>query len=219
VTDLGSNVLTLMYFAVALLVALVAHEYAHALAAVSLGDQTPRMTGRLGLNPRPLIDPFGTVLLPGLLLLPVLFGASVFLPFAYAKPMPLNPWSLRGGERQTVLVGAAGPVASLILALMFGLSLRVTGSGTFPGEFLLRCLQVNVIFAVINLVPIPPLDGARMIGRFLSPRAREVFTNLEQYGALFILAIFFLLPGPIFAFVNAVGNGICALAAGERCFA
>lgn len=211
------NVLSVIYFAVALLVALVAHEYAHAWMAVRLGDQTPKLAGRLSLNPKPLVDPFGTLILPAILLLPVLFGGGLFPVFGYAKPMPLNPWSLRRGERDVTIVAIAGPVINLALAFLFGLLFRVV-AGTGPlADLILRCLQVNVILAVIHFVPIPPLDGAQMIARFLPPRAREVFANLDQYGALFILLIFFLLPGPIFAFVDVIGNGVCSLVVGGAC--
>ncbi|MBA3727959.1 MAG: site-2 protease family protein [Actinobacteria bacterium] len=211
------NLVSVFYFAVALLVALVAHEYAHAWTAVRLGDQTPRQAGRLSLNPKPLVDPFGTLILPAILLLPVLFGGGLFPVFGYAKPMPLNPWSLRRGERDVTIVALAGPAINLVLAFIFGLLFRALAGSGPVADLILRCLQVNVILAVIHFVPIPPLDGARMISRFLPPRAREVYGNLDQYGALFVLLIFFLLPGPIFAFVDVIGNGVCSLVVGAAC--
>jgi Zn-dependent protease len=210
------TVLDVLYYAVGLLIALMAHEYAHALAAVRLGDQSPRVAGRLTLNPKPHVDPFGSLLLPGILLLPVLFGRFT-LPFAYAKPQPQNQWSLRKPDRDTILIALAGPAANLVLAFVFGGLIRLIATSGPVLDFLADCLRVTVVLAVMNLVPIPPFDGARVIGRFLPPRAREVFTNLEQYGALFILLIFFILPGPIFAFVGAIGNGICELVAGGAC--
>jgi Zn-dependent protease len=211
------NVLTVIYFVVALLVGLVLHEYAHAFVAIRLGDPTPRMSGRMTLNPKPLVDPFGTLILPGILLLPVLFGRSLFPIFAYAKPMPLNPWNLRRGDRDVTLVALAGPLMNLALAFVLGALSRVTEGAGELFEVVVRSLQVNVILAVLNVIPIPPLDGSRIIARFLPPRAREVYTNLDQYGALFVLVIFFIFPGPIFAFVDVVGNGICSLVAGGPC--
>jgi len=96
--------------------------------------------------------------------------------------------------------------------------LRIGLSGE-ASKLVADCLIANVILASMNLMPIPPLDGARVVARFLSPRAREVFTNLEQYGALFMLLIFFIISGPIFTFVRVIGNGICQLVAGADCLA
>jgi Zn-dependent protease len=211
------TILDVIYLAAGLLVGLVGHEYAHALVALRLGDHTPRQAGRLTLDPRPHVDPFGTLLLPAILLLPVLFGRAVFLIFAYAKPQPLNPWNLRKPENNAVAIALAGPAANVILAFGLGGLLRAGVSGEL-GRFLADALIVNVTLAAMNLVPLPPLDGARVVARFLSGRAREVYTNLDQYGALFILVIFFIFNGPIFAFVKAIGNGICQITAGGQCF-
>jgi Zn-dependent protease len=204
-----------VYLATGLLTGLVAHEYAHAWAATRLGDHTPRLQGRLTLNPKPHIDPFGSILLPGILLLVVLLGGHP-LVFAYAKPQELNPWSLRRADHHSTLIALAGPAANVLLAFVFGGLWRIGASGE-AARFVLACLEVNVILAAMNLMPIPPLDGARVVARFLSARAREVFTNLEQYGALFMLVIFFIISGPIFDFVRVIGNGICQLVAGGSC--
>jgi len=206
-----------IYLAIGLLVGLVAHEYAHAWVATRLGDQTPRLRGRLTFNPRPHLDPFGSLILPGILLLIVLFGGDP-LVFAYAKPQELNPWSLRRADHHGTLIALAGPAANVLLAFVFGALWRIG----LPGEasnLVADCLIANVILAAMNLMPIPPLDGARVVARFLSSRAREVFTNLEQYGALFMLLIFFIISGPIFTFVRVIGNGICQLVAGADCLA
>jgi len=215
------NIINTVYYAVALLVALDLHEYAHAFVAVRLGDQTPRAMGRLTLNPRPLVDPFGTLVLPGILLLPVLlagrFAGSLLFPiFAYAKPMPLNPWNLRRKGADAIWVALAGILANVALAFVFGALLRVSHSLELA-RFLIACLQVNVLMAAIQIVPIPGLDGGRFVARFLPPRPQEVFVGLEQYLPLFILAAFFLLGGPILSFVSAIGNGICQVAAGGSC--
>ena len=206
-----ASVLAVVYFAAALLIALVVHECTQAFTAVRMGDPTPKMSGRVTINPRPHLDPFGSLLLPGILLLPVLFGRLAFPLFAYGKPMPLNPWSLRKPDHQTTVIALAGPVANILVALGFGLVFRVAGGAGELGRFLGACLLANVSLGVLNLVPLPSLDGAKVVARFLPPRAREVYTNLDQYGALFILLVFFILPGPIFAFVRVVGNGICGL--------
>jgi Zn-dependent protease len=214
------GVLDTVYLAAGLLVALVCHEYAHAVVAVRLGDQTPRQMGRHTLNPKALVDPFGTYVLPAILLLPVLFGRGVLFPiFAYAKPMPLNPWNLRRPDNHSVWIALAGIGANVALAFAFGGLLRGVGfdAGQFS-RFLADCLLVNVIMAAMQIVPIPGLDGGRVVARFLPQRPREVYANLEQYLALFILVVFFIFAGPVFLFVHAIGNGICNVTAGVTCF-
>jgi Zn-dependent protease len=212
------NILNVVYYGVGLLVGLTLHEYAQALVAVRLGDPTPRSAGRLTINPRPHLDPFGSLFLPGILLLPVLFGRLTFLPFAYAKPMPLNPFSSRRPDNHSTVVAVVGPASNVILAFALGGLLRLAGSSGQPALFLFACLRVQVIMAGMNIVPIPPLDGSRIAVRFLSGRAREVYASLDQYGGIFLLAIFFIFSGGIFSFVSTVGDGICRLAAGFPCF-
>jgi Zn-dependent protease len=211
-----ASLVFVVYLIVALGVALVVHEFAHAAVAVRLGDHTPRQAGRLTLNPRPHVDPFGTLILPAILLLPRLFGAALFPIFAYAKPQPLNPWNLRNQTTHGVFIAAAGPVANVVLAFVYGGLIRLAGTGEL-GRFLFAGLLVNVTMAAMHLIPFPPLDASRVLARVLSGRAQEVYMSWEPFGALFILVIFFIVPGPIFAFVRVVGRGICELAAGAAC--
>jgi Zn-dependent protease len=214
------TVLEVVFLAAGLLIGLTFHEFSHALVADRLGDPTAKMMGRLTLNPVPHIDPFGTVVLPALLLLPVLFGRLTFPVFAYAKPTPMNPANLKDPDRQTMWIALAGPVSNLILAFVFGLVFRLAASTGASGrfaQFLGAVIFVNAILAVFNILPIPPLDGSKVIARFLPPRAREVYRSMEQYGALFILLIFFIIPGPIFALIDPVRSGICELVSGIRC--
>ena len=209
--------LSVLYFAAALAVGLVVHEYAHAWAAVRLGDLTPRSMGRLSLNPKVHADPFGTVALPAILLLVVLFSGSGFV-FAYAKPMPVNAWNLRNKSRDPVLIAMAGPVASFLLAVVFGVVGRVTCGTAVLTDILRDAVFVNVILAAFNLVPMPPLDGARAISQFLPVRAREVMGNLEQFGALFILLVLFILPRTgLVQFVDTIANGLLSLIPGSHC--
>lgn len=210
------NVLNTLYLAIGLAIALGVHEYAEAFVAGRLGDLSAKRMGWMRFNLRAMVDPFGTLLLPGILLLPVLFGSLTLLPFAYAKPMPLNPWNFKKPDRDAMLVAISGPVANIALAFVFGGFYRLAPSGEVSFLFGL-CLVATVVVGVLNIVPIPPLDGSRIIARFLSPRAREVYANLQQYGALFMLVIFFLLATPIHSFVAAIGNGICRLVAGTDC--
>ncbi|HEY1331732.1 MAG TPA: site-2 protease family protein [Actinomycetota bacterium] len=210
------NVLNVLYLAIGLLIGVVVRSYAQALVATRLHDPTPRQMGRLTLNPRAHADPFGTLVLPGILLIPVLFGHFFLLPFAYAKSMPLNPFSTRRPDNESTFVALAGIGANVALAFVFGALFRLAGPGQ-AAIFVVRCLQTQVILAAMNIVPIPPLDGSRIVARFLTGRAREVYQNLDQYGALFMLVIFFIFAGPIFSFVGAVGNGICQVTAGIPC--
>jgi Zn-dependent protease len=212
------SLLHTLYYVVGLFVALMAHEYAHAWAAIRLGDYTPKMMRRATLDPRPHVDPFGTLLLPGLTLLPVLFGRLLFPVFAYAKPFAVNPWNLRKQDRHLTLITLAGPVANVVLAFIFGALYRVTVPSTGQlAHFVADCLQVTVVMAVLQLVPIPGLDGSRLLVRALSGRARDVYQNLDPYCALFVLLVFFIIPGPIIAFVGVIGNGICGVVAGVDC--
>jgi Zn-dependent protease len=206
-----------VYVAVSLLPALVLHEYAHAFVATRLGDPTPRRWGRLTLNPRPLIDPFGSLILPALSIILIATGNGLLIPiFAYAKPLPLDPSYLRNPSRDPILVAVAGLVMNIVLAIAAGLVLRVG----VPGEiatFAQAWLVTNALMFGFQLMPVPGLDGAKLLARALPPRPREIYVNLEQYLVLFILVIFFLLAGPLTAIVSAFANVVCRLAAGANC--
>ncbi|MDQ3991226.1 MAG: site-2 protease family protein [Actinomycetota bacterium] len=203
---------TVALIVVALLPAIVLHEVMHGVVADRLGDTTPRLMGRLTLNPVRHIDPFGTVILPGLLLLPALFGRGGGLVFGYAKPMPVNPANLRDPDRHMMWIAVAGPATNLALAVAGGLAARAVGLGQgIVSQFLQLFVLVNVILAVFNVIPIPPLDGSKVLARFLPERARQVYRSWEPYGALFILAIFFLFPAPLFRIVDPVVSGLLQL--------
>ncbi len=210
-----------LFLLIALIPSLALRELARAAAAERLGDPTARRFGRRTLNPRPHFDPFGSGILPGLLL--ILVAANVSLPvFAYAKPMPVNPGNLRNPQRDTLLISLAGPAVNLLLAVGAALAVRIawphpTTPPSDLAKFLFAALQINVVLFVFNLMPIPGLDGARILARFLHGRAREVYTNMDQYLPLFMLVIFFLLGGPILTFVNALGNALCRPLAGITC--
>lgn len=209
--------LQVVYYAAALAIGLVIHEYAHAWAASRFGDLTPRSMGRLSLNPKVHADPFGTIALPAILLLVVLFQGSGFV-FAYGKPMPVNSWNLRNKSRDPVLIALAGPLASLLLAVVFGALLQATCGTSALTDILSKAVIVSVILAAFNLVPMPPLDGARAISPFLPPRAREVMANMEQFGALFILLVLFILRGSgLVDFVGSIANGLLSLIPGSHC--
>jgi Zn-dependent protease len=198
-------------------VALVAREYAKAWMTVRLGDRTPRLHGRLTLNPRRHVEPFGTIILPALTLLPVLFGRLFFPVFAYAKPQEINRWSLRRRDRSVVMVALTGPVTNLILAVAVGLAMR---SSCSPGQLtnlLVAGLEVNIVMAVLHLIPLPPFDAALILRQFLKGRAGQVYESWQELGVLFVLVIFFLLAGPVFGFLGAVGDGIRDTIVGSGC--
>jgi len=204
-----------LYLLIAIIPSVVLHEYAHAVVADRLGDPTPRRWGRLTLDPRPHIDRFGTVVLPGLLLLVLAVGGGL-LPFAYAKPMPLEPSYLRHQERDETIVALAGPVANLAIAALAGLIVRVVSTGE-ASRFVLAVMVMNVILFVFNLIPIPGLDGARIIAHHLHGRARQVYVDLNQYLPLFMLVIFFVFHGPIFSIVNSIVGSLCSTLSGGLC--
>jgi Zn-dependent protease len=206
-----------LYLAVSLVPALVLHEYAHAIVAVRLGDPTPRRWGRLTLNPRPLIDPFGSVILPILGLILIAARGAFLLPiFAYAKPLPLDASYLRQQRRDTLLIASAGLAANVVLIFVGGIPIRLGASGELE-LFAFAWVIVNAYMFGFQLMPIPGFDGSRLLAPFLSPRAREVFLNLEQYLVLFVLVIFFVLSGPFRSIAAAFGNIACNLAAGTDC--
>ena len=207
-----------LYLLIALVPNLLFHEYAHAAAAQRFNDRTARFYGRLRFPPKEFVDPFGTLILPGFLL--VLAAAGVSVPvFAYAKPMPRNPNVLARPTRDTNLIALAGPLANLAIAILIGLLLRVVGLGAGELTLLLfAAVQVSVTFFVFYLMPIPGLDGALMLGSVLPPRPREVYRNLDQYLPLWILLIFFLLGSPVLSFVRVLANAVCQPISGFECF-
>src|SRR5262245_7490957 len=202
--------------AIALVPAFVLHEYAHALVAVRLGDPTPKRFGRLTLNPRPSIDPFGSLILPALTLILVASGSLLLPVFAYAKPMPVDPSMFRNRRRDHALVVLAGLGVNIALAIPAGLVIRA-GAGGELFRFAIAWVLVNAYMFGLQLMPVPGLDGSKLLAPFLPPRAREVYVNLDQYLVLFILVIFFLLAGPLLAIVNVFANLACNLAAGIDC--
>jgi len=215
---MSTNVKLALFMVVVLVPSLAIHEYAHAWAASRLGDHSARQWGRLSLDIRRHVDKFGTLLLPGLLL--ILVAAGYLLPvFAYAKPMPVNPSAMRNSERGMRWFAVAGPLANLGLAAVFGVALRASGV-QFHGNltlFLVAGLVVNVVLFVFNLIPIPGLDGAKLVAPLLGYRARQVYQNLDEYLPLFMLLVFFILAGATLAIVRVLANAVCRLVAGHDC--
>lgn len=176
--------------AVMLLVAFPIHEFSHALAAYRLGDGTAKLMGRLTLNPRAHFDQTGGLLLVITFLLTP-FG------FGWAKPTPYNPRNLQGGRWGEAIVSAAGPISNLVLAIAAAIPLRfIYAAGMDAGfftPFLEFFVRINLVLMVFNLIPIPPLDGSKVLFAFLNPRTVwQVRPVLEQYGFVILLGAMLL---------------------------
>jgi Zn-dependent protease len=190
---------------IGLFVGMIGHEYAHARAAVALGDPTPRFMGRLTLNPKAHVDPIGTVILPGIFLLSVLFRAGIGFMFGWAKPVTISPSRLRNPRRDAMLVALAGPGFNLAVAAVAALGFRAVSPGNFDLlQVIFSIVVVNSFLFVINILPIPPLDGSKVLARFLSPSAAQKMEELSQYFLLFIIVLFLLFRGVISNMAAAV---------------
>jgi Zn-dependent protease len=177
---------TAILFIAVLIISVIVHEISHGYMANHLGDPTARLQGRLTMNPIPHIDPLGSVIVPGLL---ALSGTGVI--FGWAKPVPYNPYNLnsRYGD---ALVAAAGPASNLVLAVLAALMFRLTPmtAADPTGLFLLAVVLINIVLMVFNLVPIPPLDGSKILFEFIPAKFNYIRDALEQYG--FVILLFFI---------------------------
>jgi Zn-dependent protease len=179
-------------FAIPVIVAITLHEAAHGFVALYFGDDTAAKSGRVTLNPLKHVDPIGTILLPALLLL-----TKAGFIFGYAKPVPVNFAALRHPKRDMIWVAGAGPAMNVLLALIsLALLFLLSGSGavTWLHALLATSVQINLVLAVLNLLPIPPLDGSKVALGLLPPKLAVPFWRLSRFGFLFILVIFFVAP-------------------------
>ena len=175
----------LIFFFLIIVPSSIIHEYAHGWMANMLGDPTAKHAGRLTINPLAHIDLFGTILLPVFLMW---ISSGSFL-FAYAKPVPYNPYNLKNQRWGPAAVGAAGPIANILLAAAFALAIRLLPIGGNFTLFLSMIVYANVLLAIFNLVPIPPLDGSKVLFALLPDSLSRLRDILEQYG-FFLLFIF-----------------------------
>lgn len=199
-----------IFFIVILIISVVIHEVAHGYMAYALGDPTAKIAGRLTLNPLPHIDPVGSVMVP--LLLSLIPGG---LMFGWAKPVPFNPYNLKAGKWGPALVAVAGPVSNLIIATFFGLAIRFneflpTASGPVL-QLLSTVVVMNIVLAVFNLVPIPPLDGSKILFALIPYKWRQIERMLERYQlVLLLLVILFvgMVLSPIVSIIYLLLTGV-----------
>lgn len=171
----------------------VIHEYAHAWTAHKLGDPTAKSMGRLTLNPLKHIDLFGTVLLP-IFLIGLRMMGSPFPPIALAKPVPVNFSRLRNPKQSIIYVGMAGPFVNVVVAILASLLLQLPVNEVVGG-ILFITIYINLVLAFFNMVPIPPLDGSRLVMGLLPLKQARAYSRLEPYG---VFIVFGLLPFGLF---------------------
>jgi Zn-dependent protease len=168
----------------------IIHEVSHGYMAKFLGDHTAEYEGRLTLNPISHIDPLGSVIVP-------IVTALAGFPFGWAKPVPFNPYNLKNQRWGELLVAAAGPLSNIGIAIVFGLIVRF-GYGSIPDSFIIPALQVvivNLSLAIFNLIPIPPLDGSKIVFGLLPFRFSQIRWQLERYS---MILVFIIILFPVF---------------------
>lgn len=197
------NPLAFILVAILLILAISIHEFSHSLAADHLGDPTPRLAGRLTLNPLAHLDPIGTLLL-------------FFAGFGWGKPVPFDPFNLRDPKRDSAIISFAGPFSNLLMAVIAGIILQLVNNISLF-FFLSNFAQVlglfiyfNVLLAVFNLIPIHPLDGFKVIAGLLPKKYYHDWLSLERYGIIFLILLIFPFFGgsPVISLISPVVNFI-----------
>ncbi len=201
--ELINNPLSFLFWALALVVAITIHEFSHALAAERLGDPTPRLMGRLTLNPLAHLDPLGTIML-------------LIARFGWGKPVVFDPFNLRNPRRDSAVISLAGPASNMILATICAILIQLLLNfrlallaNSYIGLFVYLIIGIlrpviilNVVLAVFNLIPIHPLDGFKIVGGLLSEEHARQWNELEPYGMIFLIFLIF----PIFGGVSPISR-------------
>jgi len=198
-----NNPIEFVGIAIAFLIAITVHEFAHGWVADRLGDPTARLMGRLTLDPRAHLDPIGTLML-------------LFAPFGWAKPVPIDPFNLRNPRRDGALISIAGPVSNLLTAVIFSIILRIipsVGLLSILTMFLSFVVILNVNLAIFNLIPIHPLDGFHIVEGLLPEDAARQWHQLESLGFIMIFVLIFPLFGnsPILNLIQPIINVLIAI--------
>lgn len=201
-----------IFYIVVLIMSIVIHEVAHGYSAYLLGDDTARLSGRLTLNPLKHLDPFGSVILPLLLFL----STSGNFLIGWARPVPYNPDNLKRGRVGNMIVAFAGIAANLIVAILFGLIIRFLPMFGFPlidpqtlsinpfYEISAIIVKLNLVLALFNLIPIPPLDGSKILFSLLPFKYRHVENILEKYGIFLLLVFIVFIWSSVYPLISIV---------------
>lgn len=201
----SSLIVVIIMAIVVIAISITLHEFMHGFVAKLLGDDTAEEAERLSLNPLKHIDPFATVLLPLLLLL---IGAP---PFGAAKPVPVDFYKLKYEEFGGALVGIAGPLTNLLLAVLAAFFIKLTGIGLENGliqSFFELFISINIGFFVFNMIPFPPLDGSRVLYAFAPSGLQKVMNQIESFGLLAIALFIFLLIPVLSPVLTSINNSI-----------
>lgn len=198
--ELTSNPVGFLFWMISLVIAITVHEFSHALAAERLGDPTPRLMGRLTLNPLAHLDLLGTIML-------------LIARFGWGKPVQFDPFNLRNPRRDSAIISLAGPVSNLVLATICSIFMRLFISYWVIG-FLQPLIVLNVVLAVFNLLPIHPLDGFKIVAGILPEKYARQWAELEGYGMIFLIVLIIPLGGgasPISQLISPIINVLLSL--------
>jgi len=207
--NISMDIISSLIIVAVLIFSVIIHELSHGYAALMLGDPTAKLAGRLTLNPIPHLDPLGSIIIPAILALTP--GGIIF---GWAKPVPYNPYNLRNQKWGESVVAFAGPASNLVIAIVFGLIIRFGDLVLSPATVYMMSLVVfiNILLAFFNLIPIPPLDGSKVLNAFLPYGAwvkyNEFRSAIERYGMLttfaFIFLFIYLLWTPFIKFISTI---------------
>jgi Zn-dependent protease len=162
---------------------IIIHEVSHAFAAFALGDDSAQRAGRLSFNPKKHIDPFGTVILPL-----ILYFSAGFI-YGYAKPVPFNPYNFRNLKRDSGLTALAGPVSNILIAIVLSVIFHISAPIPVLQHIFWYVIFLNLLLAFFNLIPVPPLDGSKVLGMFLTDQAYFKWTAQERKGMIYLFAV------------------------------
>jgi len=190
--DLNQLLVTILMAGIPLIFAITMHEAAHGYIAKMRGDNTAYNLGRVTLNPVPHIDPVGTIIVPGLMLISSLAAGLPFI-FGWAKPVPVDYNNLKRPKSDMALVAIAGPIANLIMAVLWALVAKYMTLHPYIQGMAFYGIMINVVLMVLNLLPIPPLDGSKVVTSFLPAKTAYKYNSFQRYG-FFILLVLIIIP-------------------------